>query len=68
MTLQCPKCQMPVIVKEKLKIKSDGNFAIHASCIECGAWLKWLPFADSTLVRQALRFYSTLPECKENVI
>lgn len=58
----CVQCQKDVVRKESLKKKVDGTFMIRAECPLCGRWIRWIPYADSTLVKQAISFFSTLPE------
>lgn len=58
----CPQCRKEITPKESLKIKTDGNYMIRGECPLCNKWLKWMPYADSLLVKQAIKLFSTLPE------
>jgi hypothetical protein len=60
--LFCLTCKKEVVPKESFKKKVDGNYMVRGECPVCGKWLKWLPYADSVLVKDAIKFYAELPE------
>lgn len=58
----CTNCEKEVTLEESLKKNSGDRIMIRGECPHCKKWLKWVAYADSHIVGQALKLYATLPE------
>lgn len=52
--LTCYTCNKNILPKETLKKAKNGMIQIEAKCPKCGRWLKWMPYADSIIVKELL--------------
>jgi RNase P subunit RPR2 len=54
MKLKCPKCSYFGEVNESLNKTSNNNVQIRGTCVKCDAWIMWVPYKDSTIVKDIL--------------
>ena len=54
MVLHCFTCNKDIEAKETLKKASNGMIQIKGSCPICDRWIKWIPYADSIIVKDLL--------------
>lgn len=54
MKLHCFTCNKDIEAKETLNKASNGMIQIKGTCPDCNRWIKWIPYADSSIVRGLL--------------
>jgi len=54
MILHCYSCDKDIEVKERLNKTSNGMIQIRGSCPHCDRWIKWIPYADSKIIKKLL--------------
>lgn len=54
MILHCYTCHKDIDIKETLNKASNGMMQIKGACPICGRWIKWIPYADSEIVKNLL--------------
>lgn len=54
MKLYCFTCNKEIEVKETLNKTNNGIIQIKGACPDCGRWIKWVPYADSMIVKDLL--------------
>jgi hypothetical protein len=52
--LICYNCNKNITPKETIKKAKNGMIQIKAKCPDCNKWIKWMPFADSIIVKELL--------------
>jgi endogenous inhibitor of DNA gyrase (YacG/DUF329 family) len=54
MNKYCFTCKKDVHLKEQLHKATNNMIMVRGSCPFCGRWIKWIPYADSELVKRIL--------------
>ena len=55
MTYKCNRCLNTIdSLEESIQRASNGVFHIRGECPTCGAWIKFVPYADSYMIKQIL--------------
>ena len=58
--IYCGTCKMTIsknCLKETLNKATNGMIQIKGQCPICLRWIKWVPYADSVLVKKILNEY-----------
>lgn len=54
--MNCKRCGS-TSVSEELIIQSNGDFKIKGSCASCQCYIKWIPYSESKIIKQALTLF-----------
>ena len=51
----CKGCNKEVTPKESIQRFTNDTYHVRGDCEVCGGYSKWIPYADSVLVKRLVR-------------